>query len=88
MEDNINALFNKNNDNFDNILDDKEFKKLAKEIGVDNRELLLYIDLNKDGIITKDKIMHYFNSLISGVEFNDIFKKYSSIKKKMKENIP
>ena len=86
MEDNINALFNKNNDNFDNILDDKEFKNLAKEIGVDNRELLLYVDLNKDGIITKEEIMNYFNSLISGVEFSDIFKKYSSIKNNKKEH--
>ena len=80
MEDNINALFNKSNNNFDNVLDEKEFKNLAKEIGIDDKELLLYIDLNKDGIITKEEIIHYFNSLISGNEFNEIFKKYSSIK--------
>ena len=80
MEYNINRLFNKNDDNFDNLLDEKEFKKIAKEIGINPKELLLYIDLNKDGIITKQEIMNYFKSIISGVEFENIFKKYSSIK--------
>ena len=80
MEDNINALFNKNNDNFDNLLDEKEFKKLSEEIGMEPHELMLYIDLNKDGVITKQEIMNYFKSLISGAEFEKIFKKYSSIK--------
>ena len=80
IEDNINTLFHKSNGNFDNLLDEKEFKKLADEIDIDSEELLLYMDLNRDGIITKDEIIHYFSTIISGIEFINIFKKYSSIK--------
>ena len=89
MEENINTLFNKNDDNFDNLLDETEFKKLAQEIGIEPKELLLYIDLNKDGIITKQEIMNYFKSIISGSEFENIFTKYSSIKdiEGSKENV-
>ena len=82
IEDNINTLFHKSNGNFDNLLDEKEFKKLAEEIDIDSEELMLYMDLNRDGLITKDEIFHYFRSLISGIEFLNIFKKYSSIKDK------
>ena len=35
MEERINNLFDKNNDNFDDILDENEFKNLAEEIGID-----------------------------------------------------
>ena len=80
MEDNINTLFNKNNNNFDNILDDIEFKNLAEEIGIEANELLLYIDQNKDGLVSKEEVMNYFKHLISGTEYLEIFKKYSSIK--------
>jgi len=80
MEDRINNLFEKNNNNFDDILDDEEFKNLADEIGIDHKELLLYIDNNRDGLITKVEVLNYFKSLISGTEFLEIFKKYSSIK--------
>ena len=79
-EDIINTLFNKNNDNFDNLLDEKEFKNFATEIGMDAKELLLYIDEEKDGIITKEEIMKYFHSITSGSEFDNIFKKYATIK--------
>ena len=86
MEDNINSLFNKNNNNFDNILDENEFKNLAREIGIQSDELLLYIDQNRDGLITKDEVMNYFKNIISGTEFIDIFKKYSSIKNNCNDN--
>ena len=84
MEENINSLFNKNNDNFDNFLDEKEFKNLANEIGIDSKELL---DQDKDGLITKNEVMNYFKSIISGSEFNEIFKKYASIKNKDDDNV-
>ena len=53
VEDNIEILFENNDENFNNLLEEKEFQNLAKEIGVDAKELLLYMDKNKDGIITK-----------------------------------
>ena len=48
--------------------------------------LLLYIDNNRDGFITKAEVLNYFKSLISGTEFLEIFKKYSSIKKDNNNN--
>ncbi len=86
MEERINNLFDKNNDNFDDILDENEFKNLAEEIGIEHKELLLYIDNNRDGFITKAEVLNYFKSLISGTEFLEIFKKYSSIKKDNNNN--
>ena len=86
MEERINTLFEKNNNNFDDILDEIEFKNLADEIGIDAKELLLYIDKNRDGLITKVEVLHYFKSIISGTEFLEIFKKYASIKKDNLEN--
>ena len=80
VEDNIELLFEKNNENFDELLDQKEFHNLAKEIGMDAKELLLYIDKNKDGIITKEEVITYFTSILKGLEFKEIFEKYASIK--------
>ena len=80
VEDNIEMLFEKNNENFDDLLDKKEFQNLAKEIGMDAKELLLYIDKNKDGIITKEEVITYFTSILKGLEFKELFEKYASIK--------
>ena len=60
VEDNIEILFENNDENFNNLLEEKEFQNLAKEIGVDAKELLLYMDKNKDGIITKEEVINYF----------------------------
>ena len=80
VEENLEMLFEKNNENFDDILDEKEFQHLAKEIDIDAKELLLYIDKNKDGIITKEEVINYFTSILKGIEFKGIFEKYASIK--------
>ena len=82
VEDNIELLFEKNNENFDELLDQKEFQSLAREIGMDAKELLIYIDKNKDGIITKEEVITYFRSILNGLEFKEIFEKYASIKNK------
>ena len=80
VEDNLELLFEKNNKNFDELLDQKEFQNLAEEIGMDTRELLLYVDKNKDGIITKEEVITYFKTILKGLEFKEIFEKYASIK--------
>ena len=80
IEDNLEILFDKNNVNFDEILDQVEFQNLAKDIGIEANELLLYIDKNKDGIITKEEVINYFKDLLKGLEFKDIFEKYATKK--------
>ena len=80
IEKNIERLFDKINDNFDDLLDQKEFQHLAKEIGIDAKELLLYIDINKDGIITKEEVINYFKGILKDLEFTEIFEKYATIK--------
>ena len=80
IEKNIETLFDKINDNFDDLLDQKEFQHLAKEIGIDAKELLLYIDINKDGIITKEEVINYFKGILKDLEFTEIFEKYATIK--------
>ena len=81
VEENIEILFDKINDNFDELLDQKEFQHLSNEIGIDAKELLLYIDINKDGIITKEEVINYFKGVLKDLEFTDIFEKYATIKK-------
>lgn len=80
VEENIEILFDKINENFDDLLDQKEFQNLAKEIGIEAKELLLYIDINKDGIITKEEVINYFKNVLKDLEFKDIFEKYATIK--------
>ena len=80
IEKNIERLFDKINDNFDDLLDQKEFQHLAKEIGIEAKELLLYIDINKDGIITKEEVINYFKGILKDLEFTEIFEKYATIK--------
>ena len=80
IEKNIERLFDKINDNFDDLLDQKEFQHLAKEIGINAKELLLYIDINKDGIITKEEVINYFKGILKDLEFTEIFEKYATIK--------
>jgi len=82
MEDNINRLFSRQSTGYNNILDEIEFNNLADEIGIDPKEFLLYIDLNRDGSVSKEEVINYYKLFISGNEFSDIFKKYSSIKNK------
>jgi hypothetical protein len=80
IEKNIERLFDTINDNFDDLLDQKEFQHLAKEIGIDAKELLLYIDINKDGIITKEEVINYFKGILKDLEFKEIFEKYATRK--------
>ena len=80
IEKNIETLFDTINDNFDDLLDQKEFQHLAKEIGIDAKELLLYIDINKDGIITKEEVINYFKGILKDLEFTEIFEKYATRK--------
>ena len=80
IEKNIERLFDTINDNFDDLLDQKEFQHLAKEIGIDAKELLLYIDINKDGIITKEEVINYFKGILKDLEFTEIFEKYATRK--------
>ena len=80
IEKNIERLFDTINDNFDDLLDQKEFQHLAKEIGIDAKKLLLYIDINKDGIITKEEVINYFKGILKDLEFTEIFEKYATIK--------
>ena len=80
IEDNIDLLFEQNNHNFDELLDEDEFQSLAKEIGIEAKELILYIDKNRDGIITKEEVLNYFKDILKGLEFKKIFEKYATIK--------
>ena len=80
IEDNIDLLFEQNNQNFDELLDEEEFQNLAKEIGFEAKELLLYIDKNKDGIITKEEVLNYFRDILKRLEFKNIFEKYAKTK--------
>ena len=82
VEDNIEILFENNDENFNNLLEEKEFQNLAKEIGVDAKELLLYMDKNKDGIITKEEVINYFKDILKDLELKEVFEKYGTIKNK------
>ena len=76
MEKEIFQIANKYDTNFDQVFDCEEFKNLANEIGVKPNLLLLDVDLNHDGIITKDEIIHFLKSKTSGEQFSVLFKKY------------
>ena len=76
MEKEIFQIANKYDTNFDQVFDCEEFKNFANEIGVKPNLLLLDVDLNHDGIITKDEIIHFLKSKTSGEQFSVLFKKY------------
>ena len=82
VEENIEMLFDNNNENFNDLLEEKEFQNLAKEIGVDPKELLLFVDKNKDGIVTKEEVINYFKVILKDLELKELFEKYATIKNK------
>ena len=86
MEQEIFQIANKYDTNYDQVYDIEEFKKFAKEIGVKPNLLLLEVDLNHDGIVTRDEILHFLKSKASGEQFSVLFKKYA-INKNDKEVI-
>ena len=82
VEENIEMLVDNNNENFNDLLEEKEFQNLAKEIGVDPKELLLFVDKNKDGIVTKEEVINYFKVILKDLELKEFFEKYDIIKNK------
>ena len=83
-----NAIFqiaNKYDTNFDKELDYDEFKAFAKEIGVKPNVLMMDVDLNHDGVVTSDEIIHYLKEKTSGEQFEVLFGKYGSKKDGEKE---
>ena len=82
VEENLEMLVDNNNENFNDLLEEKEFQNLAKEIGVDPKELLLFVDKNKDGIVTKEEVINYFKVILKDLELKELFEKYSTIKNK------
>ena len=79
-------IVNKYDTDYNQELDYEEFKNFANEIGVKPDLLLLDVDLNRDGIVTKDEIIQFIKSKTSGEQFAVLFKKYA-IKKNDKEII-
>ena len=86
MEQEIFQIANKYDTDFNQVYDCDEFRNFANEIGVKPDLLLLDVDLNNDGIITRDEILHFLKSKTSGEQFAVLFKKYS-INKNDKEII-
>ena len=78
MEKEIFQIANKYDTNFDQEYDYEEFRGFANEIGVKPDILLLDVDLNHGGIITRDEIIHFLKSKTSGEQFAILFKKYST----------
>ena len=86
MDNEIFQIANKYDTNFDQEYDYEEFKGFAKEIGVKPKILILDVDLNHDGIVTRDEIIEFLKSKTSGQQFAVLFRKYA-IKKNEKEII-
>ena len=79
MESQIFQIANKYDANYDEKYDYEEFKGFANEIGVKPSTLILDVDINHDGIVTKDEIIHFLKSKTSGEQFAVLFKKYAVI---------
>ena len=77
---NINRLTSKHDQNCNEIYEGNEFKNLAKDIGINHKELIKCIDKDGDGQITKEELMEYLNNKAYGNQFINIFNKYSSFK--------
>ena len=78
MEKEIFRIANKYDINFDQEYDYEEFKGFANEIGVKPEILIFEVDLNHDGIVTRDEIIHFLKSKTSGEQFEVLFKKFAT----------
>ncbi len=77
MEQEIFQMADKYDENFNKVYDWEEFKNFANKIGVKQDLLLLDVDLNDDGIITRDEILHFLKSKTSSEQFSGLFKKFA-----------
>ena len=78
IENEINKIINKYDKNFDKLFDHSEFKKFCEHSGIVPSLLMMNIDKNKDGLITKEELKKYLKSNMYGEIYEDIFNKYSS----------
>ena len=78
IENEINKILNKYDMNFDKIFDHKEFKKFCEHSGILPSLMMINIDKNKDGLITKEELKSYLKDNMCGEIYKDIFKIYSS----------
>ena len=87
----LTQMVNKYDTNFDKVFDYKEFKALAKSLGVEPKSLIIDVDANHDGIITQEEVLNYLKSKINGNDVAKIFdikasKKINSEEKVMLPN--
>ena len=77
IENEINEILNKYDNNFDKIFDHLEFKKFCEHSGILPSILMINIDKNKDGLITKEELKKYLKENMCGEIYKDIFNLYS-----------
>ena len=80
IENEIDKIINKYDKDFDKIFDHAEFKKFCEHSGILPSLLMINIDKNKDGIITKEELKTYLKDNMCGEIYRDIFNKYSANK--------
>ena len=80
VENEINKIINKYDMNYDKIFDHIEFKKFCEHSGILPSLLMINIDKNKDGLITKEELKNYLRTNMCGEIYRDIFNKYSNNK--------
>ena len=66
--------------NYDKIFDHIEFKKFCEHSGILPSLLMITIDKNKAGLITKEELKNYLRTNMCGEIYRDIFNKYSNNK--------
>ena len=77
IENAINKILDKYDMDFDKIFDHTEFKKYCEHSGIVPSLLMINIDKNKDGQITKDELKSYLKDNLCGEIYRDIFNTYS-----------
>ena len=80
IENEIDKIINKYDKNFDKIFDHTEFKKFCEHSGILPSLLMINIDKNKDGLITKEELKTYLKDNMCGEIYRIIFNKYSANK--------
>ena len=59
--------------NFDKIFDHKEFRKFCEHSGILPSLMMINIDKNKDGLITKEELKTYLKDNMCGEIYKDYF---------------
>ena len=71
-------MLNKYDTNFDKILGYNEFLSFSKSLGISPKILMIDIDANHDGVISKEEVLNYLKTKTNGQELTPIFNKYAT----------